>query len=38
MKYTFPGRIEQVGFESLRVAVPPQDVPITEGQYTLAAA
>lgn len=35
VKYTFPGRIEQVGFESLRVTVPARDVPITEGQYTL---
>ena len=35
VKYTFPGRIEQVGLESLRVTVPAQDVPITEGQYTL---
>ena len=34
-KYTFPGRIEQVGVESMRVTVPPQDVPITQGQYTL---
>jgi hypothetical protein len=35
VKYTFPGRIEHVGVESLRVTVPPQDVPITQGQYTL---
>jgi hypothetical protein len=35
VKYTFPGRIEQVGFEALRVTVPAQDVPITEAQYTL---
>ncbi len=35
VKYAFPDRIEQVGFESMRVAVPPRDVPITEGQYTL---
>jgi hypothetical protein len=34
-KYAFPGRIEQVGVESLRVAVPPQDRPISEAQYTL---
>lgn len=33
--YTFPGRIEQVGVESLRVTVPAQDRPITEAQYTL---
>jgi hypothetical protein len=35
VKYTFPGRIEQVGLESLRVSAPAQDMPITEGQYTL---
>jgi hypothetical protein len=35
VKYAFPGRIEQVGFESMRVKVPPRDVPITEGQFTL---
>ena len=35
VKYTFPGRIEQVGFESLRVTVPAQDKPISESQYTL---
>jgi hypothetical protein len=35
VKYTFPGRIENVGVEGLRVQVPPRDVPITEGQYTL---
>jgi hypothetical protein len=34
-KYTFPGRIEQVGIEALRVAVPAQDKPISEAQYTL---
>jgi hypothetical protein len=34
-KYTFPGRIEQVGFESMRVIVPAQDVPINQSQYTL---
>jgi hypothetical protein len=34
VKYAFPGRIEQVGVESLRVVVPTQDVPITQGQYT----
>jgi hypothetical protein len=34
-KYTFPGRIEQVGIESLRVTVPAQDKPINEAQYTL---
>jgi hypothetical protein len=35
VRYTFPGRIEQVGLESLRVTAPGQDVPITQGQYTL---
>ncbi len=35
VKYTFPGRIEQVGVESLRVTAPVQDVPITQGQYSL---
>ncbi len=34
-KYTFTGRIENVGVESLRVQVPPRDVPISDGQYTL---
>jgi hypothetical protein len=34
-KYTFPGRIQQVGLEKLHVTVPPQDVPISQGQYTL---
>jgi hypothetical protein len=34
-KYTFPGRIEQVGFESMRVAAPAQDVDINQSQYTL---
>ena len=34
-KYTFPGRIEQVGVESLRAVVPAQDKPISEAQYTL---
>jgi hypothetical protein len=34
-KYSFPGRISQVGLESLRVVVPPQDKPISESQYTL---
>ena len=35
VKYAFPGRIEQVGLESLRVSVPPQDVPISQGQFNL---
>jgi hypothetical protein len=34
-KYAFPGRIEQVGVESLRVVVPAQDKPISEAQFTL---
>ena len=34
-KYTFPGRIQHVGVESLRVTVPAQDKPITEAQFTL---
>jgi hypothetical protein len=34
-KYAFPGRIEQVGVESLRVTVPAQDKPISEAQFTL---
>jgi hypothetical protein len=34
VKYTFPGRISEVGVESLRVATPVIDVPITEGQFT----
>ena len=33
-KYTFPGRIENVGVESLRVQVPARDVPISDAQYT----
>ena len=35
VKYAFPGRIEQVGLETMRVVVPPRDVPISESQYTL---
>ena len=35
VKYTFPGRIEQVGLEAMRVTVPPRDVPIDQSQYTL---
>ena len=34
-KYAFPGRIEQVGVESLRVTVPAQNKPISEAQFTL---
>jgi hypothetical protein len=35
VKYTFSGRIEQVGFESVRVVAPAQDKPLGAGQYTL---
>jgi hypothetical protein len=35
VKYVFPGRIEQIGFEAMRVIVPAQDKPISESQYTL---
>jgi hypothetical protein len=35
VKYTFEGRIEQVGLESMRIIVPAQDKPISESQYTL---
>src|SRR5206468_3302713 len=35
VKYTFPGRIERVGLESLRVVAPAQDVSISQTQYTL---
>jgi hypothetical protein len=35
VRYSFPGRIENVGVESMRVMAPGQDVPITQGQYTL---
>lgn len=34
-KYSFPGRLEQVGLEALRVVVPAQDTPISEAQFTL---
>jgi hypothetical protein len=34
-KYTFPGRISQVGIETLRVAAPADDRPIDQGQYTV---
>jgi hypothetical protein len=34
VEYTFPGRITEVGVESLRIDAPGIDVPITEGQYT----
>jgi len=35
VKYTFPGRIMQVGFEAMRVTAPAEDVGIDKGQYTL---
>jgi imidazolonepropionase-like amidohydrolase len=35
VKYSFPGRIEHAGLESLRVVAPAQDKPINESQYTL---
>jgi hypothetical protein len=35
VKYVFPGRIDRVGVESMRVVVPGRDVPISESQYTL---
>jgi len=34
VKYTFAGRISQVGVESLRVVAPSLDVPISQPQYT----
>jgi hypothetical protein len=34
VKYAFPGRIERIGIESLRVMAPAQDVSITQAQYT----
>lgn len=33
-KYSFPGRISQVGMENLSVATPFTDVPITDAQFT----
>lgn len=33
--YTFPGRIEQVGLEAMRVVAPPQTVPIDQPTYNL---
>lgn len=35
VRYAFPGRIERVGFESMRVTAPARDVPISQSQYTL---
>ncbi len=35
VRYTFNGRIEQVGVEGLRVTAPAQDKPISESQYML---
>jgi hypothetical protein len=34
VKYAFAGRISQIGVESLRVAAPALDVPISQPQYT----
>jgi hypothetical protein len=34
VKYTFAGRIAEVGVESLRVVAPARDAPISEPQYT----
>jgi hypothetical protein len=34
VRYSFPGRITEVGVEGLRIAAPFEDVPITEPQYT----
>jgi hypothetical protein len=35
VRYAFPGRISQVGVESLRMVAPAQDVPISGPQYTV---
>ena len=35
VKYSFEGRLDQVGLESMRVVVPAQDKPNSESQYTL---
>jgi hypothetical protein len=34
VKYSFPGRISQVGLENLRIETPTLDVPITSAQFT----
>jgi hypothetical protein len=34
VRYSFPGRITEVGVEGLRIVAPFEDVPITEPQYT----
>jgi hypothetical protein len=34
VRYSFPGRITEVGVEGLRITAPFEDVPITEPQYT----
>ena len=34
VRYSFPGRITEVGVEGLRIAAPFEDVPVTEPQYT----
>ena len=35
VRYSFPGRITEVGVEGLRIQAPFEDVPITEPQYTV---
>ncbi len=34
VRYSFPGRITEVGVEGLRIAAPLEDTPITQPQYT----
>src|SRR5262249_23563344 len=34
VRYSFPGRITEVGVEGLRITAPFEDVPTTEPQYT----
>jgi hypothetical protein len=34
MRYSFPGRISEVGVEGLRIVAPFEDIPITGPQYT----
>jgi hypothetical protein len=35
VRYSFPGRINEVGVEGLRIEAPFEDTPITEPQYTV---
>jgi hypothetical protein len=35
VRYSFPGRISEVGVEGLRIVAPFEDVPITEPQYSV---